>query len=797
MAKAPSVKAALATLCLVLLGAYLGGAAAWPPPAPPALALGGLAIYLQLLAVPQCGFGFFSSAFAPLFAMVLLPGVGAGWALVAALLGLALRTAARGHASPAVRWREALADGLPTLAALAAAWACHGAVSPMASVAVGLAVYLPLCLWVPERLALESPGVQVELWYSLREMTGYHSFAVAFLGPVTAGLLQAGPWWTAVWLLPIFLALHRASRTDLLRLEEIERELLEQQARRSQRALQTATAQLAQTAQALQTQTSSRQLAQQLTQRLADCTTPVEVVQLLLDCLQAVVPARSQIFYAGGEQPLAWHSPHGPRLEGLVLQGECEPVARTAWQTGQMQSGSGASRVCPDENITLAVPVPGEGVLYLGRGQNPWQPLELELAQVVASQGALALQSVHRFANQQQALELHRQAHQRLELWVKRLDYLLEAARVLGSTQEEGALLDRFQQLLGGLIPHQRGAILDRQGLRLSWPEALAVGPALIALAEAVQQPLLLENFAQSRLAPPWAEAVSLLGVALSDEDGRWGVLLVSSAQPAAFDREQLDLLGLVGAQLTSALRGAGLRDQVRESQARLAQSGKMAAVGQLAAGIAHEINTPLAAVVLQLDSALMRLEQRPELVRSKLEMALKAIHKMQSIISKLLYYSRDAAVGRQPVDLNQLVQDTLELVAGQVQNDGIEIEVCSGEVPSLLANANELQQVLTKLLLNARDASLQAGSRQIRLETGGGQEAWMAVEDQGPGIDPAIRDRIFDPFFTTKDVGHGTGLGLSVSRDIVQNHGGRIEVDSRPGRTRFEVRLPLPELQE
>jgi C4-dicarboxylate-specific signal transduction histidine kinase len=159
-----------------------------------------------------------------------------------------------------------------------------------------------------------------------------------------------------------------------------------------------------------------------------------------------------------------------------------------------------------------------------------------------------------------------------------------------------------------------------------------------------------------------------------------------------------------------------------------------------------------------------------------------------------MLAFSRPADVTRGPVDLSQLVRDTLRLLQHQLQLSGVTIQLhLPDRLPPVSANEQQLQQVLVNLVMNAAHA-MEASERRVleiatRAEDG---QVVLAVRDTGVGMTPETRARLFTPFFTTKAPGQGTGLGLSVTRRIVEAHGGRIEVDTDPGRgTAFEVRLP------
>jgi C4-dicarboxylate-specific signal transduction histidine kinase len=254
--------------------------------------------------------------------------------------------------------------------------------------------------------------------------------------------------------------------------------------------------------------------------------------------------------------------------------------------------------------------------------------------------------------------------------------------------------------------------------------------------------------------------------------------------------------LSLTGRWERAQEEAAQARSLLEESQAQLVHTSKLAAVGQLAAGVAHELNSPLGAVMLQLDAASLNLErQRYEKAAEKLASASKAAATAREIISKLLFYSRDASKGLRDVSLNDVVDDTLSLLGQQLCYESLELVVQLGDIPRIQANQNELQQVVTNLLLNARDAVLDpaAGGKNVQILTScRNGEVILEVRDSGPGIPEAMLTRIFDPFFTTKPAGRGTGLGLSVSHQIVEQHGGRLTAENQPeGGARLLMALP------
>ena len=235
----------------------------------------------------------------------------------------------------------------------------------------------------------------------------------------------------------------------------------------------------------------------------------------------------------------------------------------------------------------------------------------------------------------------------------------------------------------------------------------------------------------------------------------------------------------------------------LREAQENLVRSEKMASVGRLAAGLAHELGNPMGSI-----SGFMHLLRRGDLPDEEREDFMRRMQseltRMDGIIRSLLDYARQRPVIPGPVDLNHAARKALSLAEVQKWFDGIEVETAFQDgLPMVRGETNRLLQVILNLLTNAGQAM--AGSGRLTLTTGVRDgEVFIAVADTGPGIDEEIRDKIFDPFFTTKEPGRGTGLGLSVSQSIVESLGGRIKLTTSPGGdTVFEVFLQIEEAGE
>jgi PAS domain S-box-containing protein len=231
-----------------------------------------------------------------------------------------------------------------------------------------------------------------------------------------------------------------------------------------------------------------------------------------------------------------------------------------------------------------------------------------------------------------------------------------------------------------------------------------------------------------------------------------------------------------------------------RRLEAQLVQSEKMAAIGQLAAGIAHELRNPLAIVMNALYDLRARLDGRDREVSDDLRIAEEEIGRAQAIIKNLLEFSRESGAELERLDLNDLVRRTLQLLDGYLLSSGVAVGVELGEVPPCLANTNALRQILLNLVTNAVQAMPQGGRLGVRTGRTAPDRIRLEVEDTGVGIPAAHLKDIFNPFFTTKAPGQGTGLGLFVVHAILERYGGDVRVASELGKgTTFTIELPCP----
>jgi PAS domain S-box-containing protein len=282
--------------------------------------------------------------------------------------------------------------------------------------------------------------------------------------------------------------------------------------------------------------------------------------------------------------------------------------------------------------------------------------------------------------------------------------------------------------------------------------------------------------------------------------------------------------------QLAGQLEGA--YNDLKSAQSQMLQQEKMASIGQLAAGVAHEINNPVGFVMSNLNSLRKYTEKLLAFIGSQdkaireitdpaaqrqqalleglaaerkslkidyiaadaldlVEESLEGAERVKRIVQNLKNFSRVDLAENQPADLNQAIESTLQIVANEIKYKAT-VHREYGEIPLTLCNTGELNQVFTNLLINAGQALGEPGEITIRTWAEGGN-IFLVFADSGCGMPPEISRRIFEPFFTTKEVGKGTGLGLSITYDIIKKHRGDIQVTSEKGKgTTFTIRLPV-----
>lgn len=291
----------------------------------------------------------------------------------------------------------------------------------------------------------------------------------------------------------------------------------------------------------------------------------------------------------------------------------------------------------------------------------------------------------------------------------------------------------------------------------------------------------------------------SILSVPLHIKGKMVGVIQALDSRPGQIGTGAVPMVESLASSAAIALENAQLYENLQErlrelsqAQAHLVETAKIAAVGVLAAGVAHELNTPLTSILGYTE---MLLEQTPSdsRTRSRLEAIGRQAAKARDIVRSLLDFAEPHDYIMDRADLNALLQESLLLVRQRMENNGVNIqEQYEPDLPCPAMDVSRMKQVFLNLCMNALQAMPGGGTLTVRSERSGDGVA-VSFIDTGEGIPAENMPRIFEPFFTTRAVGEGTGLGLSVSLGIVQAHGGRIEAQSKVGEgSTFVVWLPL-----
>jgi len=345
----------------------------------------------------------------------------------------------------------------------------------------------------------------------------------------------------------------------------------------------------------------------------------------------------------------------------------------------------------------------------------------------------------------------------------------------LTSTTDARTVLDLFRTtepdlvILDLMMPYVNGIDILRQ-LRTDCPGSETV-PVLVLTADATPEAKrrALDAGARDFLTKPFSPFEALLRI-----------------------RNLIDMRHMY---LALEAHNRSLEDTVRERSAQLLQSEKVAAMGSLLAGVAHELNNPLAILS---GHAQLLLEDNHPAVADSAQQIQQAADRCVRIVRNFLALARQRPPERAKTDVKRVLAESLELLAYELRTDNVAVAVdVPDDLPVLWADAHQLHQVFVNLLTNAHHALKRMPSaRRIGVRARHDRDARLLrleIADTGPGIPEDVRGRIFDPFFTTKPVGEGTGLGLSLCRGIVEEHGGTITVDSAPGHgATLHITLPV-----
>ncbi|MCX8073780.1 MAG: ATP-binding protein [Candidatus Binatia bacterium] len=383
---------------------------------------------------------------------------------------------------------------------------------------------------------------------------------------------------------------------------------------------------------------------------------------------------------------------------------------------------------------------------------------------------------------------------------------LVAASRELTSSLDLGEVLDRVATQVRRTLEAKLVSILLEQNglLRLAAadgaPQAyLARAPLPVAgtVAGKVLQsgmPLVIEDVRQD---PGFLSAelaareglCTLVCLPLRGRRKNLGVLNVYSGEPRRFEPQQIEVLALLGQLSAAAIENAALYREAVEAGEHLRESEKLAALGRLSAGLAHEIKNPLNTIAVLLYAMQQQAGSDPQTL-ADLHVIEAEIRRLALLVDQFLDFARPRPPNFCRQDVGEIVEETLLLVRPQAVRDGIRLLWRARERSALVwADGAQLKQVFLNLALNAMQAMSRGGTLSVAVQRRNGGVV-VEFTDTGPGIRAEVRERIFEPFFTTRRGGHG--LGLAISLRIVENHSGRLWLDSQPGKgTTATVWLP------
>lgn len=282
----------------------------------------------------------------------------------------------------------------------------------------------------------------------------------------------------------------------------------------------------------------------------------------------------------------------------------------------------------------------------------------------------------------------------------------------------------------------------------------------------------------------------SLLSVPLRTKADIIGVLNVYTGEPRCFDESDIRLLTLLANQSAIAIENANLHQDEMEARERLRQSEKLAALGKLSAGLAHELRNPLNTVSMLIYAMNQELPAG-EPISADLQIVQGELQRMSLLIEQFLEFARPRPPHFQRERIDEIMEETLLLIGPEARSR--QVMICKEwdkHPPLVWIDGAQIKQVFLNLLLNAMQAMPNGGRITVRIHVSGGS-ILTAISDEGPGIPPEVRVNLFQPFFTTKQ--GGTGLGLSISQRIMEGHNGRLRITSQPSSgTTVIVRLPL-----
>jgi signal transduction histidine kinase/FixJ family two-component response regulator len=413
-----------------------------------------------------------------------------------------------------------------------------------------------------------------------------------------------------------------------------------------------------------------------------------------------------------------------------------------------------------------------------------------------------------------------RRLEERLQRRTQELEALIHLGSQLNETLSTEELADRLTRLTLDQIAGDVIGLMIQQGKtntvyrrRSGQPiELVPEGAALTTYIFESQKLILVQTRAEAAGELPFtlAESVhSVVGAPMIHNGEARGALVIVSDQPHQFTRSSLRLLRSIAEQAALAIQNAQLYSELSgyasdlasmveartaalmNAQKQLTRSEKLAAIGTLAAGVAHEVNNPLQPILTNLEMVLEDIDAGQPINRDDLVTAYENVNRIKGLVRRLLDFARPESHQMRPFYLREVTDEVLALAAKQLEQSHIVVERHWAAARQVVGNPDQLKQVILNLVVNAWEVMPGGGTLTLSTQVSD-DEIMLQVKDTGPGIPNENLTRIFDPFFTTKAT--GTGIGLAMSQSIIEGHGGHLEVENvATGHgARFTIRLPL-----
>ena len=675
-----------------------------------------------------------------------------GWGLVcwgSNLLGPVLLVLALTALTRRPRAWELTADSL-ALCFLAPLWK----LGPVVSGAVMLAIQARLLHW----LAREACGRRYSQWLRLELNLAPLRWAAWWI--CCAALWLQGPEYLKLLWLPGLLGLCWGAQNAVFRVQAESAQKALESLTQTQDELRRALWERDRNQRALQVSAQERGHLQLLQERLSYVQDIQQIGPLLGEWLGPWLQLRSGALYGENLDCLWVSSPDSSRLETVALWRDGRPldslpqVLHPPWLEAESQ----------------AVLLPLEGCwLYLGRAQTGWQAEDFARLSRVVEVLRPWLRGLHSAYLQKQ----QQQQAQNLRIYLDSLAYLLHCAQRLLQPLELQPLWEELLSCLGLCFQLQAAGWLDEGQVLTSW--GLEPPGAVLAWAQGLSGAGYLAWPDRARWPVPWNEADNVIALPVRNRQ----LLVLAFTGQELVTPQQLQVVHGLGQLFLSSLGRARLFAQLEQSRGLWLQAQKTLAVAQMSAGVAHELNSPLAAARLALESAVR------SGAGSKVNAALQACQRAQDIIDKLRQLSIQEAQLEISLDLVQVLR---ELLAQLPELHGV--RTCGPASLVLVASRTELERAVLPVLVNA----LETGSA-VALSWGQeGHQAWVCVQDSGPGVPAEVRSRLGEAFFTTKTIGTNMGLGLATVDQACRRLGGRWDLVTRPQveGTRVTFWLPL-----